>query len=106
MPDLSYDSQSVVAFEKQYISLDDLSEFQRLVGLPQQAPTIHGENDPSMPGNAYNICRTHVHSPLSVCLTLFKLLHSRRLDECVKVCCSVTEEHSLEMCGPLYNSIR
>ena len=44
-------SQSVLAFEKQYINMDtDLRRFFAQSGLEYMDPIIHGENDPSMPG--------------------------------------------------------
>jgi len=43
-------SQSVAAFEGQYISLNDLSSFFTNAGLPQAVPTIVGPNDQTNPG--------------------------------------------------------
>jgi subtilase family serine protease len=45
-----HNSQCVVAFEEQYISLGDLFKYYDLVGLPHQPVTIIGPNDPSQPG--------------------------------------------------------
>eukprot|EP01126_Amoeba_proteus_P059303 TRINITY_DN7737_c0_g1_i4.p1 TRINITY_DN7737_c0_g1~~TRINITY_DN7737_c0_g1_i4.p1 ORF type:complete len:721 (-),score=124.23 TRINITY_DN7737_c0_g1_i4:129-2291(-) len=43
-------SQSVVAFEEQYISFDDLQQFFTLMGLPETPVVVVGQNDPSNPG--------------------------------------------------------
>uniref|UniRef100_A0A6B2L5D1 Peptidase S53 domain-containing protein n=1 Tax=Arcella intermedia TaxID=1963864 RepID=A0A6B2L5D1_9EUKA len=43
-------SQSVVAFEEQYISLEDLKSFFNFAGMPYQDPVIIGKNDPTNPG--------------------------------------------------------
>lgn len=43
-------SQSVVAFEGQYISLADLQQFWTYSGMKQDKPTIVGPNDPTNPG--------------------------------------------------------
>lgn len=42
--------QSVLAFEEQYISMDDLKSFFQLANMSYQEPSVWGQNDPTNPG--------------------------------------------------------
>jgi hypothetical protein len=43
-------SQAVPEFEKQFVNLTDLATFFDDMGMPYQAPIMHGTNDQSAPG--------------------------------------------------------